>query len=337
VTPAFGQQPPPYTERVEVSRLLLDVRVLDDRGHPVRGLAADDFVVRVGGQDARVESAEWVGDRAPGAAPEPAGPVAGEVLSEAAEGRLILFLFQKSLEPSRIIGFMRMLIEARGLLNSLTPRDRVAVLSFDSRLEVWIDFTNDFTRVRRVFEKGILFERAGPVQEAAGPSLVRRLAPAEARRTYTIERGLWRIGDALAELPGAKSIVLVGHGFGRFGSSGVAMEHDYEPMRQALQDARASVFSLDVTNADYHSLEAGLQLVSEHTGGFFARTHIFPARAMRELLGALAGHYTLFVELPALGEGAHNTEIKLARRGGNVLARTTYIVRVRADHERRDN
>jgi hypothetical protein len=34
-------------------------------------------------------------------------------------------------------------------------------------------------------------------------------------------------------------------------------------------------FSLDVTDADYHSLEAGLQLMAEQTGGF-ARTHIFP-------------------------------------------------------------
>ena len=323
--PASAQQPPAYTERVEVMRLMLDTRVLDDRGEPVRGLTASDFTVKVGGRIARVESALWVGGAEPSEDLWTRIDTDEDAGSPAREGRLIVFLFQKSLEPSRIVGFMRMLIEARGVLDSLSPRDRVAVLSFDSSLHVWVDFTNDYARLRRIFEDGILFERAGPVQEAAGVSLVRRLAAGEARRTYSIERALGRIGDALADLPGAKSIVLVGHGFGRFGATGVTMENSYEPMREALQRARASVFSLDVTTADYHSLEAGLQLVAEDTGGFFARTHLFTTRAVRTLLGALAGHYTLFVELPALDEGVHRTEIELNGRKGNVLARSTYI------------
>ncbi len=319
-----AQQPPAYSERVQVTRLLLDARVLDDRGQPVRGLAAADFRVTVGGKMARVESVAWVGEHDGGSAPACAAE--GVLVPGPTEGRLIVFLFQKSMEPSRIVGFMRMLTEARGMLTSLTAADRVAVLSFDSRLQVWVDFTADFERIQRVFERGILFENAGPVQEAAGPSLVRRLAPSDARRTYTIERALRRIGEALMDLPGAKSIVLVGHGFGTLGPSGVSMDNEYDAMRQALQDARASVFSLDVTTADYHSLEAGLQLVSEQTGGLFARTHIFPTRAVRSLLGALAGYYTLFVELPMLDEGAHDVEVKLSDRKGNVLSRATYVV-----------
>ena len=324
--PAFSQEPPVYRERVDVMRLMLDARVLDDRGEPVRGLTANDFIVKVGGKAARVESALWVGGGELPDAPSSGADFGEDTGLPAAEGRLIVFLFQKSLEPSRIVGFMRMLIEARGLLASLSPRDRVAVLSFDSSLHVWVDFTNDYARVRRIFEQGILFERAGPVQESAGMSLVRRLAAEEAHRTYSIERALDRIGSALADLPGAKSIVLVGHGFGRFGATGVAMENAYEPMRESLQRARASVFSLDVTTADYHSLEAGLQLVAEDTGGFFARTHIFTSRAVRTLLGALAGHYTLFVELPALDEGVHRTRIELNKKAGNVLARSTYVM-----------
>jgi hypothetical protein len=33
------------------------------------------------------------------------------------------------------------------------------------------------------------------------------------------------------------------------------MTADYEPARRAPQKARCSVFALDVTDADYHSLE----------------------------------------------------------------------------------
>jgi hypothetical protein len=102
------------------------------------------------------------------------------------------------------------------------------------------------------------------------------------------------------------------------------MEADYEPARRALTAARASVFSLDVTDADYHSLEAGLQMVSEETGGFYARTHIFPGQAMRRLSGALAGYYVLFVEAPDDTRGEHDLEVKLAHAKGNVLATTSF-------------
>ncbi len=321
---AAQQKPERYVERVDVARVLIDVRALDDRGAPIRNLQADDFAVEIGGKAARLESVEWVAG-APAEEP-PLESASLDIASEHGRGRLIVFVFQKSLERGRILGFMRMLIEARGMLDSLTPQDRVAVLSFDSRLQIWLDFTNDFDRVRRVFQRGILFEHAAAVQESVGPSLVRALDSGTAKRTYTIEKALRRIGEALEHLPGTKSVVLVGHGFGRFGPSGVTMENEYDTMRDALQRARASVFSLDVTEADYHSLEAGLQLVAADTGGFFARTHIFSDRAMEMLAGALAGHYVLFVEQPSLKRGVHRIEVELTRRKGQVFANRTYVI-----------
>lgn len=318
------QQPPRYVERVEVARVLIDARVVDDLGQPVRDLGVGDFEVRIGGKAARLESVQWVSGEA-GEDLLPLDSSEFRTSYDPLQGRLIVFLFQKSLERSRIVGFMRMLIEARGFLDTLGPRDRVAVLSFDSRLQIWVDFTNDFERIRRVFERGILFESATAFQESAYPSLVARLDPARASKTYTIEKALRLIGQALEDLPGAKSIVLVGHGFGRFGATGVSMENEYEATADALQAARASVFCLDVTNADYHSLEAGLQIVAADTGGFFARTHLFHKRALDLLSGALAGYYVLFVEKPDLGRGAHGIEVKLTRRKGNVLAKRSYI------------
>jgi hypothetical protein len=132
------------------------------------------------------------------------------------------------------------------------------------------------------------------------------------------------IGDALKPLPGSKSLVLFGHGFGRFSSSGMSMENEYGPARRALIASRTSVFSLDVTDADYHSLEAGLRLVAEQTGGFYARTHIFPDLAIRELSGALAGYYVLFVEKPGTPRTRHEIQVELTRRKGHVLAAEGY-------------
>jgi VWFA-related protein len=319
-----------YVERVDVSRVIVDARVVDDRRNPILGLGVDDFRVKIDGKPAKVESARWVG--------EPESQGRGRLLEAvplpdaglAPPGRLIVFLFQKDMEASRIIGLMQMLIQARGFLDTLTPDDRVAVLSFDSHLKVWVDFTSDVERLGRVLKRGILFERPPPVQEAASISLVARLKPADGRRTYSIEKGLRLIAEALEPVPGSKAIVLFGHGFGRFNpgmtleTSRVTMEDGYEAAARALLAARTSVFSLDVTRADYHSLEVGLQLVAEQTGGFYARTHIFPELAMRHLAGALAGYYVLLVEKPDTDPGTHAIEVKLTRRKGTVLARSAY-------------
>jgi VWFA-related protein len=312
---AHGQDKPSqrYAEQVDVERVLVDVRVLDNQGAAVLGLGADDFSVKIGGKPVPIESAVWFGG-----AKSDAGPVTPE-------GRLIIFLFHKDFESSRLPGLMRMLIESQSFIEGLTPRDRVAVLSFDSQLKIWLDFTSDREAVRRVLQRSILFEDPPPVLEmSSAASLATRLDPATASKTYTIEKALHRIADAVRDMPGSKSIVLIGHGFGRLGWTGVTMEHGYEEARDALMAARASVFSLDVTNADYHSLDAGLQLVARQTGGFFARTHLFTEQAMNRLASVLAGYYVLFLEQPKVGIGTHDVDVRLTRRQGTVLARDSY-------------
>jgi hypothetical protein len=82
------------------------------------------------------------------------------------------------------------------------------------------------------------------------------------------------------------------------------------------------VFSIDVTQADYHSLEVGLQAVSEETGGFYERSFHFPDRTVQRLAGALAGHYVLLVEPVEVPREWSDLSVKLTRHGGTVLART---------------
>jgi hypothetical protein len=218
---------------------------------------------------------------------------------------------------------MRMLFRAKAFVDSLGPDDRVAVLSFDSHLKIWLDFTNDRAEVRRVLERGLLLERPRPIGEAVTEiSLTRTLSQDAGRRAYPIEKGLRLVGEALEPLPGSKSIVLFGHGFGRYTAQGVMKENGHDEALAALQRARAAVFSIDVTLADYHSLEVGLQAVSEETGGFYERSFHFPDRTVQRLVGALAGPYVLLVEAPERQSEWADVEVKLTRRGGTVLART---------------
>ena len=316
-----AQQPPRFRDRVDVARIVVDARVLDSHGQAIPGLTADDFSVRIRNRPARVESATWVGAGSDSVEPTLDSRSAPD--GAIPQGRLIVFLFQKDLEPTRIIGLMRMLFRARTFLDTLGADDRIAVVSFDSHLKIWTDFTNDRETVRRIFERGLLLERPKAIGEPASPiSLTRELTQAEGRRAYPIEKALLRLGQALEPLPGTKSIVLFGHGFGRYTANGVVMEHGYEAALAALQRARAAVFSIDVTHADYHSLEVGLQSVSEETGGFYERSFHFPDRTVSRLAGALAGHYVLLVEAPENITEWSELSVKLTRRRGTVLART---------------
>ena len=324
VTAVSAQERPQYVERVDVARVLVDVRALDRANGPLLGLTHENFQVKIDGKQARIESVQWVtGALLEGEASSIAPPPVQPALP--AEGRLVVFLFQKSLESGRIVGFMRMLIELQGFLEGFTPRDRLAVLSFDSRLRLWLDFTSDMERVRTVLERDLLRGKPGPLNASLPPSLYDALGAQKADRTYTMEDSLRLIAGALHPLPGAKTVVIVGHGFGRLSLSGVIMENNYEGARDALQQARASVFCLDVTNADYHSLEAGLQLVAEDTGGFFERTHLFSQLALNRLAAAIAGHYVLLVEKPEGKPGRHRIDVKLKGRDGRLYARNTFV------------
>lgn len=332
-------QPQPIVERVDVARVIIDVRVIDDDGRPIRGLEPDDFEVRIDDEPVRVESAFWVGDD-PGNDEADGGPAAENLrstelagfLEPADRGQLIVFVVQKSLVHSRALGLLRLLMFSERLLAGITPADRVAVLSFDSHLKIWLDFTDDLDRVETVLADEIMFGRPPVLQPDGEPSLLAWLSQDEGRRTWEIQEALQLLGEALEPLPGAKSVVLIGYGFGDLrvvlGMVGSSLDDSYHGARAALEAARASVFTLDVTQADYHTFEHGLQMVAEDTGGFFVRTYQRPPRrALERVANAIAGRYVLFTERPDVEPGEYPIEVDVADVDGTVLARSTYVAR----------
>ena len=319
---------PQRVERVDVVRVIVDARVVDHTGRPILGLAPGDFDVRIDGQQVRVESAQWIGGEVPRSSRRPSTNVAG-TLEPVVRGQLIVFVVQKSLQADRLLGLLRVLQESERLLAWLTPDDRVAVLSFDSHLKIWLDFTGDLDRVRRVLADEVMFGTPIPIEPGRGLSLVAGLSQEVGRATYAIEDALRLLGNALEPLPGSKSVVLIGHGFGQFtvtlGMVGAVLHKRYAEARAALHAARAAVFCLDVSDVDYHTFEHGLETVAVETGGFFARTHRFARRAIDRVANALVGHYVLLVEQPDVAPGSHRIEVKLVRRQGSVFARNSYV------------
>ena len=333
-------QPQPIVERVDVARVIIDVRVIDEDGRPIRGLEPDDFEVRIDDEPVRVESAFWVGDDAGNEAGDDGGPAGGNLrsteiagfLEPADRGQLIVFVVQKSLVHSRALGLLRLLMHSERLLAGITPADRVAVVSFDSHLKIWLDFTDDLDRVGTLLAGEIMFERPPVLEPEGEPSLLARLSQDEGRRTWEIQEALQLLGEALEPLPGAKSVVLIGYGFGDLrvvlGMVGSSLDDRYHEARAALEAARASVFTLDVTQADYHTFEHGLQMVAEDTGGFFVRTYQKPPRrAIDRVANAIRGRYVLFTERPAVDPGEYPIEVDVADVDGTVLSRSTYVAR----------
>jgi VWFA-related protein len=326
-TPA---RPGNYREEARVDRVVLDAFVTDNRGEPIPGLSAADFELQVDGEPVPLESAEWIpadtpevqvssSDETFAAEPPPNSPVA--------PGRLLIFFFQTDYTPTRLIGLMRMSLQARKLLDTLLPTDRVAVVSFDSHLKLRQDFTPDRAKILAGIHDALRTGRAAPLPAPPGPSLARWFDYRGALRAVTPERGLELIARAASSIPGGKSMLFFGWGLGTIG--GVAGPNirdikDFAAALPALAKARITIFTLDVTDADYHSLEGTLSNIADLTGGTYSKTHIFPGLAIERVRRAIAGRYVLVFPKPAGRRGYHEVKVALASRKGHVQARTYY-------------
>jgi VWFA-related protein len=309
----------------------VDLRVLDDSGEPIVGLTKADFTVTIDGKPAVIDAADWVAPdvNAPAQTQRAATELQPRSLSPhpVPAGRWIVLLYQKHSDLSDVEGMMRLRHDFATLASIVSEKDHVAVLSFDTSLHLWLDFTSDGRRIRRVLEHDIFVGSPPPIQPGPFPSLAASLPSDVATRTYTIEKSLQKVGDALTPLPGAKTIVVLGHGMGTWlpGLRMVQMPADYGDTVLALQRARVSVFSVDVTKADYHPREEGLRLIAADTGGFYMNTHIFTTAALNRVAGALVGYYVLFVVPPDAQQGNRRIEVSLPHRKGTILSRRAYL------------
>jgi VWFA-related protein len=327
----FALQQPQLQEQITVERVIVDARVTDNLGEPIAGLKPSDFIVKIDGKRAAVESADWIADTAAqreidettggGQAPPP--------VQSQSRGRLLIFLYQTDFarNNARVLGQMK-LLQMDDWLEWIEPEDRVAVLSFDSHLKFRLDFTGNKHDIANAMEQALYVSDPPWPQRVPLPSLGSRLKPEELAQIGSPERALIEIGNALMNIPGPKSLILFGWGLGRFSRDGVRMAPNYWIARQALEMARVSVFSIDFTEADSHSLAAGLEKVAGDTGGFYASTHNFPHLAAQRLRRTLAGHYELEVRKPATSaRGAHTIEVEVKRRDAYVMARSSYVDR----------
>lgn len=306
-----------------VERVLVDAYILAPEGGALLGLTPADFLLLVGGEEVPVEEVEFVPaarselqPRAPSAVEEPGAP-------EFPEGRLIVLFFQADFGRFRTKGLMRMANEMVAFLDRLLPTDRVAVVSYDSHLKLRLDFTDNRAAIHRaLFDTLKIGGVPDPPPPNPFPSLAAHFDVDAARKAASVERGLLVTARALQRIPGAKVMLFLGWG----------LDVNRQPMDwkwhalavSALQQARVNVFSLDVSDADWHTLEVTLMDLADLTGGTYAKTHVFSAQALDLAFRAIEGRYIVVFARPERPPGRHVIELTLRTKKGRVLARPFY-------------
>lgn len=324
-----------YEERVSVDRVVVNAHVLDRSGAPISGLTIADFEVRVDHATTSLESVDWVG--VPAIRPQGlVSPSFSAVESSrlpvepaTVPGRTIVILFQWEIAGQKQEGFLRMQRQAIEFVRGIQVRDRVAILLFSSRLFLRQDFTSDPKTLENSL-RNILRSGDPRTNADSGPSLASTLSNESALGAVTIEKALLAAGQALALVPGKKSMIFFGWQIGRWaptfrgeGTGYVTHTADYEPARRALARAEISVFCLDVSDGT-HGLADGLDRLALDTGGFYLPTYLFPSFAMNKVIVALEGHYVLVFRKPGWSRGKHTIEISVPGRSTFILYRRFY-------------
>jgi VWFA-related protein len=326
-----------FKDEIDVRLRTVVLRVVDGQGEPIRGLGARDFRVRIGRKEVPVIAVDWVSSTpaAPAAAENPATPMSAESAGEPAvapapapAGKLVVVFVQADANSAlRTRGHLKMLPYVRKLLAALDPEDRVAVVSFDSHLKLWQDFTPDRGAAHAAIDRAVRFGAIPPTVVAAGPpSLAESFDVLKAADVASPERALAETAAALRPIGGEKVLIFLGWGLGRFGAGGTTMTPGFTPAIRELAAAHASVFVLDVTEASAHDLEIGLESVAEATGGTYAKTYEEPNLAIRELARTISGYYVLTLDPDQLPRGkVGKLQIDLRDRQGTVLVRPVAV------------
>jgi VWFA-related protein len=327
-----------FEETITVARVLVDARVTDHRGTPLRGLTPADFNARIGGKVVQVQSvtfidespSAWIDQELAESEESDAQSADQSAAPTATQGRLFVVFVQTDFARNnvRVTGHMNFSPHAERFIEALLPEDRVAVFSFDSHLKFRLDFTSNKDTVSHAIRQALLIDDPPPPPIVHSPALASRLDRQAMKRVTSSEAALLLIGNALIPIGGPKNLILMGWGLGVLSSGSVVMRPEWTAAQRALDVARVTLFAFDTTFADYHDLELGLKSAAQQTGGFYAKTHAFPQIGLERLQRTLTGRYEIELRLPdALPAGTHDLTIKVQRRGAVVLAPTSIVAR----------
>ena len=342
---AIGQETPQpeFAEELDVTEVLLDVLVTDKSGQVIIGLGKDDFEVVDGKEPVELTSVTFYSSSELLGSKENLERY-GLRVDEVAEDRyFIIFVQQQRRAAGEVPGLMSRQMEAAGALqswvaNDLQSRDLVAVVTYETRLEIVQDFTRNVEVLREAIQRAA--EGQGDLQNwpsrqpapHEGPSLARQLPTGKDLRNKTgdIYQGLQVLARAAGSVRGRKNLVFIGRGIGEVNSFGVWQPDAryYRPTVQTLNDNNVALYPLDVMPlGSRHSLENSLSALATDTGGTFTRQFTSFRTPLQAIAEENGGYYLLsYQSRKERGKsGFQNVTVKTRNPELKVRARRGYL------------
>lgn len=331
-----------YGEQVNVGEVLLDVLVTDRQGHTIVGLGPQDFVVEENGKPVELTGSTFYSNRR-FLESEAASQAKNLDVSRVPEDRYFILFFhdQKyaSVEVPRLVDQYRAAIrDARRWAADKLPSDYVAVVSYDSRLRVWSDFTTDPAQVVSALDalaSGRDPEKSWPsrVDDATKTPLLANLPKGAelGKRTEKVYDAFVELAKASRSIVGRKNLVYFGLGFGeqQFASFTRPDIRYWPATLRALNDANVAVYTVDVLGATSQEspLRDVLSRVASETGGRYFRSFTNFATPLQQIAQETNGYYLLSYRAPeGAGDksGYHEVTVRTKNPEFQVRTRTGY-------------
>jgi VWFA-related protein len=299
-----------FEGNVQVTEVLLDVLVTDKKGNIIVGLDKDDFIVEEDGEAVPLDSLTFYSNRLLETQPE-AGPrpALAKNLDEVPRDRFFILLFEDQKAHSvEGLGLLRNQLDAgrqsrRWISSELQPGDWVAVLSYDYKLKIYQDFSQDRAALVQAVERAMKGKDAGnwPSRvdgDGESFSLAASLPQGEVLRdkTKTIYDALQVLAQATSALPARKNLLLFTIGFGDIGTFGqyVPDTRYYGPTMQALNDNNVAVYPIDlVPGGTRHTMSDAMNHLALDTGGEYLFNFTSFITPLRRIAEATSGYYLL--------------------------------------------
>lgn len=287
---AHSQERPPepeFAEEIEVTEVVLDVLVTDNRGNVIVGLDREDFVVRENGEPVDLTGVSFYSNRrllaGDGAEPVPVAEQEGVP----ANRYFVLFFHDRRHDLPDIVP--RMLEAGRSakdwVRTELLPNDWVAVVGYDHKLKLFQDFSTDPNQLEKAIDaavqgrdpEGKRWPSRTPELDPSAPTIADRIPTGKELRkaTFDFHKGMTVLADALDPILGRKNLLLLSFGFGDVNSFGHYTRDPrwYPPMMQALNDANVAVYPINLFTARSGAIATGsalddaLSQIAGETGG----------------------------------------------------------------------
>ncbi|MFP3940443.1 MAG: VWA domain-containing protein [Thermoanaerobaculia bacterium] len=331
-----------FEEELEVTEVVLDVLVTDRQGNVIIGLGPDDFVVEEDGEPVEVTSVSFYSNRRL-AAPAPEA-LEGELQVDALpEDRYFILFFddQRQRQADTDVGLVRRQMDAarkakQWVDRELLPNDWVAVASYDFKLKLQSDFTQDHEAIKKAIDRAIRGEDPeqhwpSRAEGTSEPALLDGLPKGNdlRRQTLRIYDGVEVLARAADDIQGRKNLVLFTTGFGQVNNVGQYLEDPryYPPMMEALNDNNVAAYTVDLTpNTVQHVMSDGMNQLAEETGGryFFNFTNFLTP--LTQIAEETNGYYLLSYQSrhPAGESGYQKVEVQTTNPEFRVKSREGY-------------